>query len=193
MMTSLRRGFEALLWNSRLVVLLAVASSVLASLVLFCIVTLETVRALVDVFVYILSGSSALGSAALGKESTLAESISRFITLIDGYLLGAFLLIFGFGFYELFVADLQPARESSGSNRVLVIKSLDDLKERLGKVILLIMIVEVFKDAVKISLNQPLDLLYVGASVAFIALGLYLTHASEKPKQHAPDQAEPHG
>jgi uncharacterized membrane protein YqhA len=188
MMTSLRRGFEALLWNSRLVVLLAVASSVLASLVLFCIVTLETARALVDVFVYILSGS-----VALGKEGTLAESISRFITLIDGYLLGAFLLIFGFGFYELFVADLQPARESSGSNRVLVIKSLDDLKERLGKVILLIMIVEVFKDAVKVRLNQPLDLLYVGASVAFIALGLYLTHASEKPKEHTTDQAQPHG
>jgi uncharacterized membrane protein YqhA len=191
MMTSLRRGFEALLWNSRLVALLAVVSSILASLVLFCIVTLETVRALVDVFVYILSGS-----AALGKEGTLAESISRFITLIDGYLLGAFLLIFGFGFYELFVADLQPARESSGSNRVLVVKSLDDLKERLGKVILLIMIVEVFKDAVKIRLSQPLDLLYIGASVAFIALGLYLTHTShavEKPKEHAPDQAEPHG
>jgi uncharacterized membrane protein YqhA len=57
---------------------------------------------------------------------------------------------------------------------VLVIKSLDDLKERLGKVILLIMIVEVFKDAVKNSLNQPLDPLYIGASIGFIALGLYL-------------------
>ena len=38
---------------------------------------------------------------------------------------------------------------------MLVITSLDNLKERLGKVILIIRIVEVFKGAVKISLNQP--------------------------------------
>lgn len=131
----------------------------------------------------ILFVSVAAGQATGGKESTLGESISRFIFLIDGYLLGAFMLIFGFGFYELFVADLQPARQSTGSNRVLVIKSLDDLKERLGKVILLIMIVEVFKDAVKITLNQPLDLLYMAASIGFIALGLYLTHSSESEKK----------
>jgi uncharacterized membrane protein YqhA len=177
MMTSLRRRFEALLWNSRLIVLLAVISSVLTGLVLFCLVTLESARSLTILFTSMISGP-----ASSGKESTLAESISRFITLIDGYLLGAFMLIFGFGFYELFVADLQPARESSSSNRVLVIKSLDDLKERLGKVILLIMIVEIFKDAIKITLNQPLDLLYVGASIAFIGLGLYLTHSSESEK-----------
>lgn len=119
-MTSLRRGFEALLWNSRLVVLLAVISSVLASLVLFCLVTLESAKAQKNLFV-----SLASGQVTGGKESALAESISRFITLIDGYLLGAFMLIFGIGFYELFVADLQPARESTGSNPVLVIKSLD--------------------------------------------------------------------
>ena len=176
MMTSLRRRFEALLWNSRLIVLLAVISSVLTGLVLFCLVTLESARSLTILFTSMISGP-----ASSGKESTLAESISRFITLIDGYLLGAFMLIFGFGFYELFVADLQPG-ESSSSNRVLVIKSLDDLKERLGKVILLIMIVEIFKDAIKITLNQPLDLLYVGASIAFIGLGLYLTHSSESEK-----------
>jgi uncharacterized membrane protein YqhA len=173
-MNPIRRRFEALLWNSRLIALLAVVSSVLTGLALFCLVTLESFRTLSLLLVSVFAGMP-----SPGKEGALAESISRFITLIDGYLLGAFMLIFGFGFYELFVADLQPGRESSGSNRVLVINSLDDLKERLGKVILLIMIVEVFKDAVKINLNQPLDLLYVGASIAFIALGLYLTHATE--------------
>jgi uncharacterized membrane protein YqhA len=69
---------------------------------------------------------------------------------------------------------------------LLVIKSLDDLKERLGKVILLIMIVELFKDAVKLKSNEPIDLLYVGASIALIALGLYLTHAPDSEKKHQP-------
>jgi uncharacterized membrane protein YqhA len=186
-MTWLRRTFEGLLWNSRLVVLLAVIESVLTGLILFCVVTVESIKAFTSLFV-----SVAAGQPAAGKESALSESISRFVTLVDGYLLAAFMLIFGFGFYELFVADLQPARESTGSNRVLVIKSLDDLKERLGKVILLIMIVEVFKDAVKITLNQPIDLLYMGASVGLIALGLYLTHSSElEKKSKTPTGEEP--
>ena len=130
------------------------------------------------------------GMAQGTKETLLSQTISRFITLIDGYLLGAFMLIFGFGIYELFVADLEPARKSLGATRVLLIGSLDDLKERLGKVILLIMIVEVFKDAAKINLHQPLDLLYVGASIAFIALGLYLTHTPESEKKPEPKTAD---
>jgi uncharacterized membrane protein YqhA len=123
------------------------------------------------------------------KQALLAENLTRFIAVIDGYLLGAFMLIFGFGLYELFVSDLEPAREITSSGRLLVIKSLDDLKERLGKVILLIMIVELFKDAVKLKSNEPVDLLHVGASIALIALGLYLTHAPESEKKHRPPGA----
>jgi hypothetical protein len=59
---------------------------------------------------------------------------------------------------------LEPARETSSSGRLLVIKSLEDLKERLERVIPLIMIVELSKDAVKLKSNERIDLLYVGAS-----------------------------
>ena len=69
------------------------------------------------------------------------------ITLIDGYLLGAFMFIFGFGLYELFLGDLDVARSSHASGKILRISSLEDLKTRLGKVILIILIVEIFKDA----------------------------------------------
>jgi Uncharacterized protein family, UPF0114 len=79
--------------------------------------------------------------------------------VIDGFLLGAFMLIFGFGIYELFLADLQAARSSEASGRILRINSLDDLKTRLAKVILIILIVETFKDAFGVKAQTPLDLL----------------------------------
>ena len=88
------------------------------------------------------------------------------------------MFIFGFGLYELFLADFQEARSSEASGRILRIKSLDDLKTRLGKVILIILIVEIFKDAFQIKADSPLDLLYVAATIALIGLALYLTRGS---------------
>ena len=105
--------------------------------------------------------SSDLAMGVDQKEAILRDSILRMISLIDGYLLGAFMFIFGFGMYELFLADFQAARSSPVSGRILQIKSLEDLKTRLGKVILIILIVEVFKDAYDVKAHSTLDLLYI--------------------------------
>ena len=53
------------------------------------------------------------------------------------------------------------------------------------------MIVELFKDAEKIKLNEPIDLLCVAPSIALIAFGLYLTYASESEKKLRPEGAAP--
>jgi uncharacterized membrane protein YqhA len=66
------------------------------------------------------------------------------------------------------------------------VKSLDDLKARLAKVILIILIVETFKDAFELKAQSPLELLYVGATIALIGLALYLTHGSESEKNLEP-------
>jgi uncharacterized membrane protein YqhA len=100
------------------------------------------------------------------------------ISLIDGYLLGAFMFIFGFGMYELFLSDFQEARSSTASGRILQIKSLEDLKTRLGRIILIILIVELFKDAYDLKPQSTLELLYIAAGIALIGLALYLTHVS---------------
>src|SRR5258706_12418139 len=109
------------------------------------------------------------------------------ISAILGYLLGAFMLIFGFGLDELLLADLEEARASEAGGRILRVKSLDDLKTRLAKVILIILIVETFKGALGIKAQPPLDLLYVGATIALIGLALYLTHGAES--ENKPEQA----
>ena len=176
----LKRAFEKVLWNSRMVVLFAVITSVLAGIVLFCIIGIESLRVLLNML-----HSADPTMAPDQREAILRQSILREIALIDGYLLGAFMFIFGFGLYELFLADFQEARSSQASGRILRIKSLDDLKTRLGKVILIILVVEIFKDAFDVKAESPLDLLYVAATIALIGLALYLTRGSESEKKAA--------
>jgi uncharacterized membrane protein YqhA len=60
-----------------------------------------------------------------------------------------------------------------------VINTLDDLKSKLAKVILMILIVTLFKEAMTMEIASPLDLLYLGGGIALVALALYWTHASE--------------
>ena len=186
-MSSWKRSFEGVLWKSRFVVILAVITSVLAGLDLFFVVGLESFRVLAS-----LAHSADLSLAVDQRDRLLRESILRMISLIDGYLLGAFMFIFGFGLYELFLADLQEARASQTSGRILQIKSLEDLKTRLGRVILIILIVEIFKDAYEVKAQSPLDLFYIAATIALIGLALiglalYLTQTPEAQKEK-PDQ-----
>jgi uncharacterized membrane protein YqhA len=177
-MNSLKSFFEKVLWNSRFVVLFAVITSVLAGVVLFCVIGVESFRVLENMVHY---ADPTLAQDQ--REGILRQSILREIALIDGYLLGAFMFIFGFGLYELFLADFQEARSSEASGRILRIKSLDDLKTRLGKVILIILIVEIFKDAFEVKAHSPIDLLCIAATIALIGLALYLTRGSDSEKK----------
>jgi uncharacterized membrane protein YqhA len=61
-----------------------------------------------------------------------------------------------------------------------VIESLDDLKSRLAKVILMILIVKLFEYALKVQVTTALDMLWFAGSLALVGLALYLSHASEK-------------
>ena len=173
------------MWNSRLVAVFAVIPSIVVGMALFCINAIESLR--------VLPGLLRFADPTMAtdqREALLKQGLLREISVIDGFLLGAFMLIFGFGIYELFLADLQAARSSEASGRILRINSLDDLKTRLAKVILIILIVETFKDAFGVKAQTPLDLLYVGATIALIGLALYLTHGSHSDKNPEAAPAE---
>ncbi len=50
-----------------------------------------------------------------------------------------------------------------------------------------ILVVTLFEQALKMKTNSPLDLLYLGSSIAPIGLALYFTHAAES---HGAERAE---
>ncbi len=64
----------------------------------------------------------------------------------------------------------------------LMIKSLDDLKDKLAKVILLILIVMFFEQALFLKPTAPLELLYYSLAIMLVALALYLSHKAMRIK-----------
>lgn len=165
----LEKIFESLLWNSRWIVLLAVIFSILAAFGLFYITTYDVITTLEHLLHY--------GELdAQGRATLKTMTVGHVVGAVDGYLLGTIMLIFALGLYELFISEIDPARGNKQSNNILLINSLDDLKDRLAKVILMILVVIFFENAIELQPENSLDLLYFALGIAFTALGLFLAH-----------------
>jgi uncharacterized membrane protein YqhA len=167
-MRAVERLFEKLLWNSRLITLVAVVASLVVALVMFYVATTDAFFLARDVTHY-----AALAADARGKMH--ASIVAHVAEIVDGYLFATILIIFGLGLYELFISKIDAIEDSTIASRVLLIRSLDDLKERLAKVVFLILIVRYFEYALESTPGTPLDLLYLAIGIALIALALYLT------------------
>jgi len=174
-MKRIERAFEGALWNSRYIVLLAVISSLLAGVAMFYMATVDAVYMLGHLGAY---ASPALEGHARGELRGI--TITHVVEIVDGYLLATVMLIFALGLYELFISKIDQAAQAENSSNVLLIESLDDLKARLAKVILMILIVKYFEHAIAMEFGSPLDLLYLAGGITLIGLALYLTHAGEQ-------------
>ncbi len=177
--------FEGSLWNSRFVIFLAVLGSLFASFAIFYMATVDVVLLVQHTVHY--ADASMTDEARKALHDT---TVSHIVEVVDGYLLAVVLLIFSLGLYELFISDIDQAHGSKASSKILVISSLDDLKSRLAKVILMIMIVTLFEEMINMHVTQPIDLIYMGGSIALIALALYWTHASEGKHAAAEEHEE---
>jgi uncharacterized membrane protein YqhA len=173
------KSFEYLLWNSRFVVIFAVIVSALSALIMFFVAT-------VDAF-YMITHFVGYASPELQADARVAfrsETITHMVEIVDGYLLGTVLLIFALGLYELFISRIDIAERSETASNVLIIHSLDDLKTRLAKVILMILIVRFFESAIGLKFESPIHLLYLAGGIALIGLALFLTHERGKTSEH---------
>jgi uncharacterized membrane protein YqhA len=170
-MSRFERGFESLLWNSRLIVLVAVIASLVVSLAMFYISTIDVVSLVQHLGTY-----HDLTLAAETRADMRGVIVAHVVEVVDGYLLAAIMLIFALGLYELFVSRIDQAEGSEFASRLLLIRSLDDLKDRLAKVVLLILVVKFFEYALAIDIRSTLDLLWLGLGIALIATALLLTH-----------------
>jgi len=166
--------FEKLLWNSRYLTLLAVWSCIVGMALLFILSAIDMGNLLVEfVDVY------AFGHEIEGFHTAV---VSHVITAVDDFLLAMVLLIFGLGVYELHIDKLDVARDNPTAGKLLQIENLDDLKDRLGKVILMILIVAFFKNVLHVKFVGPLDVLYMGGGIFLVALALYFGHKAGEHK-----------
>lgn len=165
--------FEKGLWGSRLVVLVAVIASLATAFAVFFLATVDAFYLVMELGEY---ASPELTNAA--RKSMRSQAIAHVVEVIDGYLLATVLLIFALGLYELFISALDEARKSSAFSKVLIIHNLDDLKSRLGKVVLMILIVKFFEHGIKMQFQGPLDLLAFAGGIALVGLALFLSHSA---------------
>jgi uncharacterized membrane protein YqhA len=147
-------------------VLVAVIASLLLSLLLFVITATDVVG--------LLSHASDYLVAPIEDRKVLKiEMVAHTVGAIDGFLLATILLIFALGLYELFISDIDEAKKSGQSAKVLVINSLDDLKSKLAKVILMILVVTFFEVSLSMSFTTALDLVYFSLGILMVSLALY--------------------
>ncbi len=166
--------FEGLLWNSRLVVLFAVVASLGTAFVVFYIATIDAWFLVTHMGEYM--SPQLTGDARADFRSA---AITHVVEIIDGYLLASVMLIFSLGLYELFISKIEQAQASDRHSSVLMIRNLDDLKNRLAKVVLMILIVKFFEHALEMQFTDPLAMLEFAGGIALIGLALYLSHAGE--------------
>lgn len=165
----LERVFEKFLWSSRFMVIIAVICSLILSATLFIITTIDVANLVAHASHYIFDD---IADRNLFK----AEIIAHTVGSIDGFLLATILLIFALGLYELFISDIDNAKNSEKSSSVLIINSLDDLKNKLAKVILMILVVTFFEVSLTLTFTGVLDLVYFALGILLVALALFFTN-----------------
>jgi len=108
---------------------------------------------------------------------------------MDLYLIATVLLIFGVGLYELFISRIDIIEKEEKSSGILKVHTLDELKEKLLKVIHVVLVVYFFKYAIKFEYNKIEDLFYLALSILMIAVSFYFTKQDKKTKNAAKDRS----
>lgn len=174
------RMFENTLYFSRYLTIFAVIASIISSVILFIKGTLVAIGTL-SLFV----GKTDVGNSLIVTDAKALgdyeEILVGFISSVDIYLFAMVLLIFGMGIYELFINKIDPIeRQTDERPSWLQVSSIDDLKSSLGKVILMVLIVNFFKYTIDAhnAFSESLDLLYLAIGVVLVSLALFIANKS---------------
>ncbi len=156
--------FEGAIWNSRFIVLLAVVFGLLGAIILFVVASMDIWGVGVYTFNTIITGAH--------PENFHEDIVAGIIGAVDLYLIAVVMFIFSFGLYELFISDIEAAEGKNGS-KLLAIHSLDQLKDKIAKVIVMVLVVNFFQRVLHTNFTTALEMLYFALSIAALAVGLY--------------------
>lgn len=158
--------FENGLWASRFIVLLAVIFGLIGAVILFMVASVDVY----ETSLYVIS--TYLDHAH--PEHFHENVVGGLIGAVDFYLIGVVMLLFAFGLYELFISDIDAAKDEEGKDsKILAIHSLDQLKDKISKVIVMVLVVGFFQKVAYTEYNSALDMLYFALSITAVAVGLF--------------------
>lgn len=163
--------FEGTLWKSRFFTLFAVIFSLIGSMILFLVASLDiwqVVLLIRDMIFF-----------HVHPENLHENVVASIIGAIDLYLIAVVLLIFSLGIYELFISKIDAAENAESGSNVLQIHSLDQLKDKIAKVIIMVLVVSFFQRVLHTPYNGALEMLYFSGSILLLALALYFLHKGD--------------
>ncbi|XP_074308408.1 uncharacterized protein LOC141643241 [Silene latifolia] len=176
---------ERVIFDFRFLALLAVGGSLLGSVLCF-----------LNGCVYIIDAYKVYWTGCLKGKHT-GQMVLRLVEAIDVYLAGTVMLIFAMGLYGLFISNVPPNvhpgvdRALKGSSlfgmftlkerpRWMKISSLDELKTKVGHVIVMILLVKMFERSKMVTISTGMDLLSYSVCIFLSSASLYILHNLHK-------------
>lgn len=167
--SDLEARIEKAIYACRFMTFLAIAGSLAGSVLCF----LKGCIFVMDAFVeYCMRGD--------------AKVVFMLVEAIDMYLIGTVMFVFGTGLYELFISNMDIAKQYSyGSNlfglfrlperpKWLEIQSVSDLKTKLGHVIVMVLLIGISEKSKRVTITSCTDLFCFAASIFLSSGCLYL-------------------
>ncbi len=147
-------------------VIFAVVFGLLGAIVLFAVASIDILSTASYVFTTYTTGAH--------PERFHEDVVGGIIGAVDLYLIGVVMLLFSFGLYELFISDIDAAKTEEGrESKILAIHSLDQLKDKISKVIVMVLVVGFFQKVGHTDYKTALDMFYFALSITAVAVGLY--------------------
>ncbi|OAY44845.1 uncharacterized protein LOC110618543 [Manihot esculenta] len=182
---STESNIERVIFDFRFLALLAIGGSLAGSLLCF-----------LNGCVYIFDAYRVYWSSCV-KGIHTGQMVLRLVEAIDVYLAGTVMLIFGMGLYGLFISNVPPDvpsqvdRALKGSSlfgmfalkerpKWMKISSLDELKTKVGHVIVMILLVKMFERSKMVTIATGIDLLSYSVCIFLSSASLYILHNLHK-------------
>lgn len=162
----LEKIFEFILWNSRYFIFIPIIVLLVIFLLLVFIIFLKWLHIVYSMF------------------STLnTDIISYIVSIIDLVLLSMIVLIFAWWIYELFIDSIDVKWKDKSKAQFLIIHDIDELKEKLWKVIILLLIVTVFRQLFDFKMEFSTDFIFIWLTILALAVSLKIISINEHKKK----------
>ena len=161
----MEKMFEGGLWASRFMIILAVVFGIIGAVILFIVASFDVYDTAKFVIHTYLNHAH--------PETFHEDVVGGIIGAVDLYLIGVVMLLFSFGLYELFISDIDAAKDEGEDNKILAIHTLDQLKDKISKVIVMVLVVGFFQKVGHTEYHGALDMLYFALSITAVSVGLY--------------------
>ncbi len=143
---------EYFLWNARFLVIIPI----FILIILFVFIIFEVVIKWLQIFI----------------NYNPLTAIWDIISILDFVLLWVIILIFSWWIYELFVDEIKLKDNEKSKAKILIIHNIDELKEKISKVIIIMIVVYLFKQIMTIKVNNVIDILYLSIATVLLAISI---------------------